>query len=85
MYDNCEGGKRNWSSASSYCSSKGMRLPSTNETRAYVSNGVPSCGSWTWTSTDDNYGISYYDHIVWNGTSLNGNYDSYSGYVRCVK
>ncbi|WP_193220979.1 hypothetical protein, partial [Aliarcobacter butzleri] len=81
-YDNCQGGTRNWSSASSYCSGKGMRLPALNETSYASGSGVPSCGSWTWTSPNGG------NHYVWNGTSYSGygnGDDSYSGYVRCVK
>ncbi|WP_323585621.1 hypothetical protein, partial [Aliarcobacter butzleri] len=82
MYDNCEGGNRNWNSASSYCSSKGMRLPTINETRVSNGSGVPSCSSWTWTSTYD-----YYDdvHDIWSGTSDSNSYDNFSNYVCCVK
>ena len=83
MYDNCQGGQRNWSSANSYCSSKGMRLPAYNETSAKDSNGVSSCGvKWTWTSTYYNGGSN---HSIWNGTIGNNDDSSSSNYVRCVK
>ncbi|WP_152633393.1 hypothetical protein [Aliarcobacter butzleri] len=87
MYDNCEGGQRNWSSASSYCSSKGMRLPSLAETRYSSGNGVPSCSSWTWTSTYGSGAESGYNWGVWSGTSYYnyGDGSSNSQYVRCVK
>ncbi len=83
MYDNCEGGTGNWSSANSYCSSKGMRLPKLNETSSKSGNGVPSCSSWTWTSTNSG---QTYDHLdVWNGTSQNYYDDDNSHSVRCVR
>jgi len=88
FYDGCEGGSIQWAATNSYCSSKGMRLPSTGEASGWSSVGVPSCGAWTWTSTvgDDNDG--YGDvRYVWSGSSVSGNgiYNGVTCYVRCVK
>ncbi|WP_226805648.1 DUF1566 domain-containing protein, partial [Aliarcobacter butzleri] len=84
MYDNCEGGSRTWINASSYCSSKGMRLPVLSETRASNGSGVPSCSYfWTWTSTNYKSGYLHVWHDTSDGSS-NGNDDT-SYYVRCVK
>ncbi len=63
-WDGCEGGSLTKSNASSYCSSKNMRLPTLGETTA--SGGTtPSCGNWTWTSSVQN---GVYPQF-WNGGS----------------
>jgi hypothetical protein len=57
IYDNCEAGSINGSlnyiDSVSYCSSKGMRLPTLAETIA-GGGTIPSCLGWTWTSTPYN-------------------------------
>jgi hypothetical protein len=84
MYDNCEGTKQRSTSADSYCSSKGMRLPDITETRAWSSSGVPSCSSWTWTSSYESPGMYGY-FLRWEGSSTYKQYQDQFGYVRCVK
>lgn len=75
-YDNCEGRIQNWSSASSYCSSKGMRLPEVS--------AVPSCSSYTWSNSEDY--DSYMSYWAWNGNSkISYSYTLGYNYVRCVK
>ncbi len=78
-YDNCQGGSKNWSNAMSYCSGKGMRLPTVNETSVYI-GGVSSCGYLTRTSTP-----SPNHYYVWNGTSYSDTGQAASVSVRCVK
>ena len=80
MYDNCERGTTSISSGSSYCISKGMRLPRASDTRAWNANGVPSCASFTWNTKDADI-----DGIVWNGTSFGHSSVMGSNYVRCVR
>lgn len=80
MYDNCEGGNKSFTNSSSYCSSKGMRIPIKEETKAWNTNGVPSCSKWTWTISPFPDGGNY----VWNNLTLDGAYYS-SIAVRCVK
>lgn len=80
MYDNCEGGSMLWINANSYCSSKGMRLPSTSEAIAWNAFGVPSCNAWTWTNIYKN------GTYVWNGTSISfSDNNSTKTLFRCVK
>lgn len=81
-YDN-NGRYSVYSSASSYCSSIGMRLPTSNETTAKNTNGVPSLSGATWTSTSCGYNW----RCQWKGTQ-GGGFDAYIGYphyYRCVK
>ncbi len=85
MYDNCQGGGKTLTNASNYCSSKNMRLPTFYETRALNSNGVPSCGSWTWTSSGGNYNGNDGSYGVWYGNSISSDGDNNSHYVRCVR
>lgn len=91
-YDNCEGGNRTLSSAKSFCSTKNMRLPNFEETFARNNTGVPSCSSWTWTSTTHSeeystfYTVPYMDSsfytMEWFGSEI-GNDDG-KDYTRCV-
>ncbi|MDD5212827.1 MAG: type II secretion system protein [Candidatus Gracilibacteria bacterium] len=82
-WDNCEGGKGNRSTLSTYCSSKGMRLAKLSE--VIPSGGVvPSCSGPTWTST---IGIYFYDYRQWNGSTIiytNRTTDIVNVYGRCV-
>jgi len=83
MYDNCI---RRGKYPHTYCSSKGMRVPSLNETRAKTTLGVPSCSGWTWTSTVKS-GSNYY---IWSGTTIiDDDYNNGSSrnnvWNRCVK
>lgn len=89
MYDNCEGGNRTWINASSYCSSKGMRLPQGMETNAPAvsSSGVPPCinpySQRTWTSTTSGENGSI---LGWrSGSNLSQFSSGSSLFVRCVK
>jgi hypothetical protein len=79
--DACNGGFKDWSPATSYCSAKGMRLPTLYETRAKVSGGISSCGHNTWTSTNTGDSGWYY---VWNGTSIDKK-RARARMVRCVR
>lgn len=93
-YDNCEGEMLSIKNAKSFCSAKGMRLPTFEETYARNINGVPSCSSnWTWTSTyhDEDYSTKFYTTkytsstlyiMEWSGTQV-GNDDG-KDYTRCV-
>jgi len=89
-YDGCEGGNnRNYYSAMSYCSSKGMRVPSISEARAWSVSGVPSCNNWTMTVTfpDAAYDSDPDDNYVWMGTSTNivDTANGWGNSVRCVR
>lgn len=87
-YDQCEGGLKNLSTATSYCSLKGMRLPTIAETSdtwfGAGINGVPACSSWTKTATinTDIYGYGYY---IWLGQTYNYGIVTDNSNVRCVK
>lgn len=64
------------------CSSKGMRLPTINETSARISGGIPSYVNNTMTSTLS--GTDYF--FYWRGTFSDlQTIDSMYEYVRCVK
>lgn len=80
VYDGCQGGDVFITSSSNFCAAKNMRLAISSETAAGIIGGVPSCGSWTWTTTL--YSNGYY---VWLGSSVNVG----AGYVnlgtRCVR
>lgn len=84
IYDNCEGGSRNWTNAGTYCASKGMRLPAYNETSYSLGliNGIPGCGSLTWTGNTTGLYNFYY---LWSGTSSANSLATNSYAVRCVK
>ena len=93
-----EGGAMKWSSANSYCSNltaeekSDWRLPSLGELGTMYNNmsslqntaGFTAFGSgWYWSSL---LYISGRHWIVYfNNGSTNSNYDTYSGYVRCVR
>jgi hypothetical protein len=80
FYDNSEGGRLKWSTARNYCTNKGMRLPTLNETKAKISTGVPSSSSYySWTSTV-RAGAIYYN---WFGTTIKSDDDG-SYYATCV-
>jgi len=62
-WDSCQGGNTNYNNASSYCASKGMRLPTFSETR--VGGGsVPSCrsGEFSWTTSE---GYNAGEYALW--------------------
>ena len=69
---------KNWSQANTYCSSKGWRLPTLNETSSKITNGVPSYNNH-WTSTAVTGG-----HYYWIGNSSGTWEDNNSFYLRCV-
>lgn len=63
-WDSCQGGNKNWTDATSYCASKGMRLPYANEI-VEMGGNVPSCSSsnYSWTASPDCGGGGFY--TVW--------------------
>ena len=74
-FDFCNGGTRNFSNASSYCSSKGMRLPN-NFTE------VPACSTYfTWTSLINFSG----NHFIYDTSLTSNSLDTELNRVRCVK
>lgn len=88
LYDNCEGGTKNWPDAKAFCLAKGMRLATTGEI-TYYGGQIPSCSSgFTWTqstSSVDNYWVWYHDtslsqHNIAHSYIYGGSYG-----VRCVR
>ena len=85
FYDGCEAGLKNLNDSISYCSSKGMRSPSTVDAIGWSINGVPSCTQGiTWTTSTFVDGSGNYGSYVWFNTNIGTNYYLNNSYVRCV-
>jgi len=73
--------KMNWTDANSLCLSKGMRLPSVNETSARNDGGIPPSNHYTWTSTYYASGMHWY----WSSSRSGAEPDRKYFKVICVK
>lgn len=82
IYYDAGASRRTYSSANSYCTSKGMRIPRYSETSRSNSTYVPNYTGETWYDTSSSTCKQY----GWwsSGTDVN-NDCSTTNYVRCVK
>lgn len=91
-YSTPDGQHRSWSSANSYCTSQGMRLPTKDELvalyNANPNNTIATTCGWPtdfsyWSSTQSSSGYHYDVQLV-NGF-VYGRYDSSLSNVTCVR
>jgi len=80
-YDNYEGGAGNFSQASGYCSSKGMRLANRNETTILRGDGVPATASF-WLGSFYAYGGCSDTHQT---TTAECAWATSASNIRCVR
>ncbi|MGS3176593.1 hypothetical protein [Aeromonas sanarellii] len=84
--------RRNWSESDNYCTSQGMRMPTSDEWKALADNYIASGGlistcNWPsdypyWTATEFNDG---HYAVLGNGNISTVYGDDYSLYVTCVR